>query len=171
MKILIIITLLISFDASISQNDNHIQINENEVIIPRRYFTNLTVGAIEFFSISFGYQINNSFSLALKANIIATHVGLGLNTGWGLGITGSYYFDDDLLNSIKLSVTPLFYLSKKTNDNQFIKAVSYECTMNHENLVAHSFRFYYEIGAVICLFKDREALIAPSLKLGVLYNL
>ena len=170
MKLFVAIIFLLAFNTAICQSNKNIIDNNNELVNTRVYFSTFTVGAIEFLSFNFGYQVNNSFSVSLKIQNIATAIGLGLTTGWGAGITGAYYFDDELLNSIKLSVVPLYSLSEKTNDNQLIKAISYELTLNHENLVAHSFRFYYEIGAAVCTLKHRDALIGPSLKIGVLYN-
>jgi hypothetical protein len=171
MKKMMVFILFISFGSAICQDDLNDNLSEEkEVISEREYFSSITVGAIEFFSFSIGYQINQSFSLSLKAQNIVTAIGLGIVTGLGVGLSGSYYYEDELLNSIKLSVIPLYSLSDKTHTDEFVKVVSIECTFNNEKLIAHSFRFYYELGGAICIWKDRDAFIAPSIKCGLLYN-
>lgn len=96
--------------------ENKISMNSEESdtkLKEREYFCSFTVGVIEFTSLSVGYQINQSFSVSLKAHNIATIISLGMITAWGGGISCSYYYEDDLLNSIKLSIFPIHYSNEK----------------------------------------------------------
>ncbi len=171
MKTLILMLFLLPMVYLFGQVDLNFPSTDDEKLTDtRQYFSSITIGFIEFMSLSFGYQINDDFSISIKGENIAIHLGLGMTTGWGIGISGSYYFNDELINSIKLSVIPVYWLSYITSDKNLIKAMSVECTFNHEKLISHSLMFYYEIGGAISIPKDSDAWIGPSIKVGVLYN-
>ncbi len=145
--------------------------NYDENIKNRKIFSSLTIGAIEIMSFSIGYQINDNFSVALKGQTIASGGGWILpNTGAGIGLVGSYYFNSSIFNSLKLSVTPLYKTSYYKEPNGFIKGFSLELATNREKLYSQLFRFYYELGIAYCKVNDRNPLLAPIVKIGIIYN-
>lgn len=153
--------------------ENKISMNSEESdakLKEREYFCSFTVGVIEFTSLSVGYQINQSFSVSLKAHNIATIISLGMITAWDGGISCSYYYEDDLLNSIKLSIFPIHYSNEKNISEDLTKVISVECTLNNEETISQTTRFYYEFGGAVCIWKDRDAFFAPSIKFGLLCN-
>jgi hypothetical protein len=144
---------------------------QNENTTNRKLFSSLTIGAIEILSFSLGYQINDNFSVAIKAqNIASGGGGLFFNTSEGIGLSGSYYFKSALFNSIKLSITPLLKTSYSYEPKEFIKGFSLELATNREKIYSHLFRFYYELGIAYSKVNDRKPLLAPIVKVGVIYN-
>lgn len=149
---------------NMNSNGSDIEIKERE------YFCSFTVGIIETMSLSVGYQLNKSFSVSLKAHNIVTMASLGVITAWGGGISCSYYYEDELLNSIKLSIFPVHYSKEKSTSKDLTNVISIECTLNNEKIISQTFKFYSELGGAACILKDRDAFFAPSIKFGLLYN-
>ncbi len=151
--------------------------SDEDSVYQRKFFTTLTIGVVEYSSFCFGYQINPNYSVGIKfLSILVESSGGGGATGfvmsgaYGIGIVGAHYFSGRLFNSVKLSLVPLFKSSYSVDSNNFIDGVSFECTFNREKLLSSLFKFYYELGGAVIKYSERNALVAPSLKIGFIYN-
>jgi hypothetical protein len=147
------------------------QNNDDKSQTNRKVFSSFTIGAIEILSLSIGYQIDDNYSIAIKSQNIASGGGwIFPATSWGVGLAGSYYFVGSIFNSAKVSFIPLYKTDYQFEPKEFIKGFSFECTVNREKIFSHLFRFYYELGLAYCKVKNRDALFAPSIKIGIIYN-
>lgn len=152
--------------------------SDEDSVYQRKFSSTLTIGVVEYSSFCFGYQINPNYSVAIKfQSILIESSGGGGATGfvmsgaYGIGIIGAHYFSGRLFNSVKFSLIPLFKSSYSVDPNNFIDGVSFECTFNREKLLGNLFKFYYELGGAVIKYSDRKTLVAPSLKIGVIYNI
>lgn len=143
----------------------------------REFYSYATIGIIEYYALGIGYQIDENFSVGIKyQSILVETSGGGSATGFvmagatGIGITVSRYFSGNLFNSIKLSFTPLFSSSEFKRSDELFKGSSFECTFNNEKLLSSIFKFYYELGVGVVNVQEKNTLIAPSIKFGMIYN-
>ncbi len=175
-KILWSVIFLIVFMFSNTKGEN-ISKSFEDSVSQRKYFMTFTIGVVEYSSLCFSYQIDSEYSIGVKfQNILIESGGGGGATGFvvsgafGIGIVGAHYFSGRLFNSVKLSLIPLWSSSYSDDPNSIFNGVSFECTFNRERLLSGLFKFYYELGGAVIKYSERKALIAPSIKIGIIYN-
>ena len=139
---------------------------------PRGFFIISSLGVLEFISLGVGYQVSEKISITIKGSqTFITGAAMGIpNMGYGLGSKVSYSTKFLLFNSI--SAEYIAYLGTNTAESKSLKFAGnyFDLNIGRENIYAQGFNIFWAVGICISAVESTDALVSPSLKIGLNFN-
>ncbi|MFA3782039.1 hypothetical protein ABRY23_03125 [Melioribacteraceae bacterium 4301-Me] len=138
----------------------------------RKIFIYSNTGILEFLSFGVGYQVSQDFAISLKYS--NTFIGSGFifpNTGSGIGIKLSYYTPFSIFNCINAEYVSYLILSTTKKVNSVTKGNFFEANIGKEIVKKEGLRVFWSLGLAISNAKMTTVVFAPSIKIGINYNL
>jgi len=148
----------------------------------RKFYVFSSVGLIEIVSIGVGYQISRDISFAIKgaSTWIGSYALLFPNGASGVGIKLSYhkpflFFNTASFDYIIYLYSTLDWESKRQPWNlgyePFIKGHYFDVNIGKETINKSGLNIFWSIGVCLSAAKEAHILFAPSLKVGLNYNI
>ncbi len=151
-----------------SIEDTTINNNEHK---NRTLFIEGCIGLFEYLSAHLGYQINNSFSFAIKVS--TTWVGGGMylpNSGEGIGAQLNYSYKFLFFNSISLGYLIYTDLTVDRKINSITKGNFFNIYLENENIEDKGINFFWSLGLCLSAAKASHTIIFPSINAGLNFN-
>jgi hypothetical protein len=136
----------------------------------RNLFIGGSIGIFEYLSAHLGYQIDESFSFAIKGSY--TWIGSGLylpNSGAGIGAQINYYDKFLFFNTISLGYLTYTDVTIDKKINSLTKGNFFNISLGNEN-IDKGIHFLWSLGLCLSAAKESHTIIFPTLNAGLNFN-
>ncbi|HZW40125.1 MAG TPA: hypothetical protein VFF33_12575 [Ignavibacteriaceae bacterium] len=172
-KVLLLI-IIFTFSTFAYQEENtseKFNVENDDSLKERSFYTGLNIGLIEYASIHIGYQISQRYSVSLIGGGSIINGGIFANAQ-GVGVRFSYHTKGKYWDCYTIKYVPyIFGDFYNPLPKQFFFGNYIDITVGKENIYNNGFNIYWSLGISYNNAKTMMPLFCPLFKFGVNYNI